>query len=107
MPIRKTPILFALIIISLVAYSAYIKLAKVPVDNSAAILESVQSAQKINPANGRSTEFKDTAGPMAFMEWRAADQFNFGLRFASLNYESTRGASYSGNQGGLYLGMWF
>jgi len=62
---------------------------------------------KINPANGRSTEFKDTAGPMAFMEWRAADQFNFGLRFASLNYESTRGASYSGNQGGLYLGMWF
>lgn len=62
---------------------------------------------KVSSADGKSTEFKDAAGPMAFIEWRAADQFNFGLRFASINYESTKGVSYSGNQGGLYLGLWF
>jgi len=53
--------------------------------------------------NGKKAEFKDTFGPSLFVEYRASDNFLFGLRVVSLDYQSKEDVDYSGDQAGIYM----
>lgn len=62
---------------------------------------------EVKATDGTRTEFKDAAGLMLFGEWRVNDQFNLGARYVKIDYESTTGTTYSGDQGALYVLVWF
>ncbi len=53
--------------------------------------------------SGEKAEFKDSFGPSLFVEYRASDNFLFGLRVVSLDYQSKDKIDYAGDQAGLYM----
>lgn len=52
---------------------------------------------------GGKVNFKDAFGTSLFVEYRAADNFIFGLRFVAIDYESKSGDEYDGTQAGIYM----
>ncbi len=53
--------------------------------------------------SGEKAEFDNAFGPSLFVEYRASDNFLFGLRVVSLDYQSKEDVDYSGDQAGIYM----
>jgi len=60
---------------------------------------------EVETANGENVEFDAAIGPMVMAEWFINPKLGLGAKYILMDYETSEGTTYDGNQGAIYVRM--
>ena len=63
----------------------------------------VDLLNQVSDTDGNITKFKNSIGPVVYVEWVESEKLSFVLKYLMVDYETMDGEEFSGNQFGLFL----